>query len=252
MIRTLIIEDERAAAERLERMLKRTDPELEIIGILDSIESSVHWLQTNKAPDLIMLDIQLADGQSFEIFKQVKVDSFVIFTTAYYEYAIRAFELNSIDYLLKPISETKLANGIEKFRKLISGNTKINLEELLQNIESKKPLWKKRFLVNAGPSIRSIEARDIAYFYSLDKGTFLCTYDNKHYLMDFSLDKLESLLEPDSFFRINRQFILSFPAITKIHILSKSRIKVEVKPEPSDELLVSSARTHEFRLWLDR
>lgn len=252
MIRTLIIEDERAAAERLERMLKKNNPDFEIIGILDSIESSVQWLRTNKAPDLIMLDIQLADGQSFDIFRQVKVDSFVIFTTAYDEYAIRAFELNSIDYLLKPIGESKLVNGIEKFRRLSSVQTKTNLEELLQNIESRKPIWKKRFLVSTGASIRSIESREIAYFYSLEKGTFLCTNDNKNYILDFSLDKLESLLEPESFFRINRQYILSFQSIVRIIILSKSRIKVEVQPKPAEELLVSTARTHEFRLWLDR
>jgi DNA-binding LytR/AlgR family response regulator len=252
MIRTLIIEDERAAAERLERLLLKTEPEIEVIGFLDSVESSIEWLNHNSSPDLIMLDIQLADGQSFEIFRQVKIDSFVIFTTAYDEFAIRAFELNSIDYLLKPINEAKLAKGLLKLKKIRSRQSNINFEELLRDLESRKSMWKKRFLVNAGSRIRSVGIHEVAYFYSLEKGTFLCTTENKHYLIEFSLDKLGNMLEPDNFFHINRQFIINFSSIAKIHLLSKSRIKVELQPPTSGELLVSTSRTHEFRLWLDR
>jgi DNA-binding LytR/AlgR family response regulator len=252
MIRTLIIEDERAAAERLEKMLRRIDPEIEITGILDSIVSSVEWLKTNPHPDLIMLDIQLADGQSFDIFRYVRVESFVIFTTAYDEFAIRAFELNSIDYLLKPVNETKLSQALLKFKKIHPIHPKINLDQLLHELEGIRSQWKKRFLVNAGQKIRSVEINEIAYFYSLDKGTFLCTDDNRHYLTEFSLEKLETLIDPDIFFRINRQYIIRFSSILKIHLLSKSRIKVEVRPPPASELLVSTSRTHEFRLWLDR
>jgi len=252
MIRTLIIEDEQAAAERLKRMLSRSGLDLQICGILDSIESSVDWLKKNSPPDLILLDIELADGKSFEIFRHIKVDSFIIFTTAYDAYAIKAFELNSVDYLLKPIDETKLKTALEKFQHFTGNRKQDIIHDLLETLDLKKTSWKKRFLVYAGNSIKSIETKDIAFFYSLEKGTFLCTHDNRQYPVEYSLDKLEQLLDDQRFFRINRQQILSFESIKKIYVLSKSRIKVEISPEQKEEFIVSSARTHVFREWLDK
>jgi DNA-binding LytR/AlgR family response regulator len=199
-----------------------------------------------------MLDIQLADGLSFEIFKKTNIDCFVIFTTAFDEYAIRAFEVNSIDYLLKPIDKSKLIKSINKFKKLRSDNPRIDFQQLINTLEGEKKKYKKRFLINVGNKIKSIETREAAYFYSLEKSTFLCTHENHHYPLDFSLDSLEVLIDPDDFFRINRQYIINFTSIGKIHILSKSRIKVEMIPPASDTLLVSTAKAHGFRQWLDR
>jgi len=252
MIRTLIIEDEEPAWKRLSKMLVALEPEIEIIDTLDSVESAIRWLNSHHAPDLLILDIQLADGQSFDIFKKVTVDSFVIFTTAYDEYAIKAFELNSIDYLLKPIDEQKLKKSLDKYKLLKKPSASLNINELISAIESRKANYKKRFLINVGQKIKSIETHDIAFFYVLEKSTFLCTSDGHNFPIDFSLDKLEELIDPDLFFRINRQYMISFNSIQKISVLSKSRIRIETSPKAESELLVSANKTHEFRLWLDR
>jgi len=252
MIRTLIVEDEEPAAARLEKLLKAADPGIQVLDVIDSVESALRWFENNDSPDLLMLDIQLADGLSFEIFKQIKVDSFVIFTTAYDEYAIRAFELNSIDYLLKPVDPDKLRSSIYKYRDLSGRKQQVNFETLMETLEQRKTPYKKRFAVNVGSKIISVETRSVAYFYSMEKSTFLCTRNNHHYPLDFSLEHLEQLLDPELFFRINRQVILQYTSIEKIHILSRSRVKVETNPPASDDLLVSTARTHPFRLWLDR
>ena len=252
MIRTLIVEDEEPAAARLEKLLKEVDPGIQILDVIDSVEVAVKWFEKNDPPDLLMLDIQLADGLSFDIFKQIKVESFVIFTTAYDEYAIRAFELNSIDYLLKPVDPAKLQNSIQKYRNLAGRDQKVNIETLIETLEQRRSSFKKRFAVNVGSKIISVETRTVAYFYSLEKSTFLCTNDNHHYPLDFSLEHLEQLLDPELFFRINRQVIIQYASIEKIHILSRSRVKLETNPPASEDLLVSTARTHQFRLWLDR
>ncbi len=252
MIRTLIVEDEEPAAARLEKLLKQVEPGIQILDVIDSVEIAVKWFETNDPPDLLMLDIQLADGLSFDIFKKTEVDSFVIFTTAYDEYAIKAFELNSIDYLLKPVDRVKLQNSIQKYRKLAGRNQKVSIETLMETLEHRKSSFKIRFAVNVGSKIISVETRSVAYFYSMEKSIFLCTNENHHYPLDFSLEHLEQLLDPEMFFRINRQVIIQYTSIEKIHILSRSRVKLETNPPASEDLLVSTARTHQFRLWLDR
>ncbi len=252
MIRTLIIEDEEPAALRLGKMLTGIEPSVQILDTLDSVESSVRWLGENPSPDLIMLDIQLADGLSFDIFRQVDVESWVIFTTAYDEYAVRAFELNSIDYLLKPVSREKLEQSIRKYHSMTGNRPKIDIQALLDSIEGKRERYKKRFAVNIGSRIVSVETSSVAWFYTLEKSTYLCTDDNRNYPVDFSLEHLEELLDPEKFFRINRQYLVGYSAIRRIHILSKSRVKIEVQPPSKEDLLVATARTHEFRLWLDR
>ncbi len=252
MIRTLIVEDEEPAAARLEKLLKEVEPGIQVLDVIDSVEIAVKWFETNDPPDLLMLDIQLADGLSFDIFKKTKVDSFVIFTTAYDEYAIKAFELNSIDYLLKPVDRVRLQNSIQKYRKLAGRNQQVNIETLMETLEHRKSKFKIRFAVNVGSKIISVETRSVAYFYSMEKNIFLCTNNNHHYPLDFSLEHLEQLLDPEMFFRINRQVIIQYTSIEKIHILSRSRIKLEVNPPASEDVLVSTARTHQFRLWLDR
>jgi DNA-binding LytR/AlgR family response regulator len=252
MIRTLIVEDEEPAAARLEKLLKEVGSGVQVLDVIDSVERAVNWFETNDPPDLLLLDIQLADGLSFDIFKRVKVDSFVIFTTAYDEYAIKAFELNSIDYLLKPVDKAKLQKSIQKYRKLADRNQQVNIETLMETLERRKSNFKRRFAVNIGSKIISVETRSVAYFYALEGNTFLCTRDNHHYPLDFSLEYLEQLLDPELFFRINRQVIIQYTSIEKIHILSRSRVKLETNPPASEDMLVSTARTHQFRLWLDR
>ncbi len=252
MIRALIVEDEEPAAVRLEKLLKQVEPGIQILDVIDSVEIAVKWFETNDPPDLLMLDIQLADGLSFDIFKKAKVDSFVIFTTAYDEYAIKAFELNSIDYLLKPVDRVKLQNSIQKYRKLAGRNQQVSIDTLMETLENRKSSFKIRFAVNVGSKIISVETRSVAYFYSMEKSIFLCTNENHHYPLDFSLEHLEQLLDPEMFFRINRQVIIQYTSIEKIHILSRSRVKLETNPPASEDLLVSTARTHQFRLWLDR
>jgi two-component system response regulator LytT len=252
MIRTLIIEDEEPAALRLERLLKSLDPEIEILGIVDTVESSVDWINNNPKPDLIMLDIQLGDGLSFEIFKKTRVDSYLIFTTAYDEYAIRAFELNSVDYLLKPVDITRLEKSLLKFKKFQSHSSIFEVDKLLETIEKRNSKFKKRFIVTIANKLKVIETGEVAYFYSKDKNTFLCTTENRHYPIEFSLDHIEQILNPELFFRVSRQYIINYRSIIKIDILSKSRIRLGINPPSEEEILVSSARTSDFRLWLDR
>ncbi len=252
MTKALIIEDELPAATRLTKLIHEADSEIEIIETLDSVESAIKWFKNNQHPDLLFLDIQLGDGLSFEIFNHVNVESFVIFTTAYDEYAIKAFELNSIDYLLKPIDSEKLKYSIEKFNRLKSRSEPININSIIDTIQLSKKEFKKRFVVNIGSKLKSIETSDIVYFYVMEKGAYFFTNDGRNYPIDFSLDKLESLLNPDDFFRINRQAIINYKYINKISIFSKSRIKLETLPANEVELLVSSNKSHHFRLWLDK
>jgi DNA-binding LytR/AlgR family response regulator len=252
MIRTLIIEDEAPAADRLGKMLREIEPSIEIVGTIESVSASVRWFENHPQPDLLMLDIQLADGLSFDIFKRITIDSFVIFTTAYDEYAIKAFELNSIDYLLKPVDRLKLGISLEKFKKLRGEKTSFDIQAVLEAMDLARKKYKRRFAVNVGTKIKSLETSQIAYFYSLEKNTFLCTREDRHYPVDYALDRLEKLLDPRYFFRINRQYMVHYHAIEKINILSRSRVSIQTNPPVKELLLVSTARTHEFRSWLDR
>jgi DNA-binding LytR/AlgR family response regulator len=252
MTKVLIIEDELPAAKRLEKLLSEVAPDFQVIQRCDSIESSVNYLKSAGSPDLIMLDVQLGDGLSFDIFKQIELSCPVIFTTAFDEYAIKAFELNSIDYLLKPINKEKLAKSIEKLRKLNQQNFQADWQTLSTLLDKDKREYKQRFLVYVGEHLHSVQTSDIAYFYTIEKSTFLATKSGKNFSVDLSLDKLEGMLSLGDFFRINRQFLVSFSSIKKIAVLSKSRIKLTLEPLPTDETLISTARTHDFREWLDR
>jgi len=252
MTKVLIIEDEQPAAKRLEKLLLEVATDFQIIQCCDSIESSVNYLKSTTTPDLIMLDVQLGDGLSFEIFKQTEISCPVIFTTAFDEYAIKAFELNSIDYLLKPIRKENLERSIDKFRKLHQQSQQTDWKTLATLLDKEKREYKQRFLVYLGEHLQSVQTSDIAYFYSIEKSTFLKTNSGKSYSLDLSLDKLEELLSPKGFFRINRQYLISFGSINKISMLSKSRIKLILEPVSTDEILISTARTHDFKVWLDR
>ena len=252
MITTLIIEDEQLAAFRLEKLLKSLNPEIEVISVIDTVESAIKWFESHPHPDLIMLDIQLGDGLSFDIFKKIKIESYVIFTTAYDEYAIKAFELNSVDYLLKPVSEARLEQSIAKYKKLSSSGQNVNLQKLLATIENRNDKYKKRFVVAISGKIKIVQTGDVAFFYSKEKSTFLCTAGKRHYPIVFSLDLLETILDPEVFFRVNRQYIVQYKNIEKIDILSKSRLKISTVPLSDDEILISATRTSDFRKWLEK
>jgi DNA-binding LytR/AlgR family response regulator len=252
MVNVLIIEDEQPAAQRLERMLAEVAPDFIITSRCDSIESSILFFSNSPMPDLVFLDIQLGDGLSFEIFKKVNITSPIIFTTAYDEFALKAFELNSIDYILKPIEKEKLAKSIDKFRKIHASSSIIEHKLLESILDTNKHKFKQRFIVYCGEHIVAINVDEIAYFSSMEKSTFIFTTHSKMYSIDYSLDKLEKLLNQDVFFRANRNFIIAYSSISKIYSLSKSRIKIEVIPAFESDILISASRTHDFKLWLDR
>jgi two-component system, LytTR family, response regulator LytT len=257
MIKALVIEDEDLAANRLINLLQQIEPDIDIAGPIDSVEQTILYLQKNQQPDLLFLDIQLADGKSFSIFDQVKVNVPIIFTTAYDEYAIRAFELNSIDYLLKPVSLEKLRAALDKFKKISAyyqhDNFNGQLNSLLQSIKLQaEPTYKTRFLVNKGDVLLPITVDETAYFYAEDKAVFLVTAENKKYLINFSLEELEDKLDPKLFFRVNRQFICSIKAIFKAHNYFNYRLKLALQPEPGTEVIVSKSKTSEFKAWMER
>ena len=251
-MKVIIIEDEEAAATRLAKILHDTDPSLEILATLESIKHTVEWLSQNKQPELIFADIQLADGPSFEIFNKVKVTAPVIFVTAFDSYALQAFKFNGIDYLLKPVKKNDVASSLEKFKSFNQAavNPEIDYKEVLSSIVSKKTSFQKRLVIRIGQTIRTVEIADVAYFYTEEKIAFVCMQDGKRLPLDFTLDELETILDPSIFFRINRQFIIYIKAIESMFTYSKSRIKIVLKPATETETIVSSERSADFKEWL--
>jgi two-component system, LytTR family, response regulator LytT len=252
MINTLIIEDEELLANNLELALKEVDPTITILEKIESVASSVKWLNNNK-PDLIFLDIQLSDGLSFEIFEKIEIDVPVIFLTAYDQYAIRAFKLNSIDYLLKPLNIGDLRVAVDKFKKHTSNNlNQDELKKLLATIGRKEITFKKRFVVYVGEKIRYVETENIAYFFILEGDTFMCDFDRNINPCNYSLDKLMPELDPAQFFRVNRQYTVNLKAIRQMFAVSKSAIKLDLTPRPDSDVFVSLSRSSDFRKWLDK
>lgn len=253
-MKILIFEDESLAAERLVDILAQLDPTIEVVGHLKSVEGAVQWLQSNSHPDLILSDIRLLDGLSFEIFEQVPVEVPVIFTTAFDQYAIKAFEVNSADYLLKPIQPEKLKAALEKASKRVASAPApaINYTELAKLLQANQPGYKSRFMVRLGQKIIAVPAEKIAYFFSESKLTYIVTHDQKKYPIDQTLDELTSLLDPRTFFRVNRQFIITFQSIAEIHPYFKGRMKLNLTPASTEEVVISSERTPEFKKWIDQ
>src|SRR4030043_315666 len=251
-MKVLIIEDEKPAADKLKRMLTDKVEGIIILDILETVEDSIIWFMNNPAPDLIFMDIQLNDGISFEIFESVKITAPVIFTTAYDEYAIRAFKVNSIDYLLKPIEAVALLKSIEKFRTLYpTGKTDHNKIDLLYSQLVKK--FKTRFFIKFGSHCRSVMTEDIKYFFIVERSTFMKTFPGKIFDVDYSLDQLENILDPEKFFRINRKFIINLASITDIITWSSNRLKIKLSNEEDNlDLVVSREKVSEFKKLLDR
>lgn len=245
----VIIEDEKPSARLLERKLNAIGVEVNMK--LHSVEDSIQWFVNNPEPDLIFLDIQLSDGLSFEIFETVKIVAPVIFTTAYDEYAIQAFKLNSIDYLLKPIDKNELSFAVNKFKSNFQNeNKEVNLSEIKKLISNNSKEYKKRFTVNVGTSIKIFNTIDIACFYSQDKTSYLLTNSGRSYILDSSLDKIYDTLDPEVFFKVNRKYVLNINEIKDIINYSNSRLKVNLNTPTEDDIIVARDRVKAFKNWL--
>ncbi len=252
-MKILIVEDEPLAAAQLAALIAGIVPDAKILAVCDTIESTLKWLSGNEAPDLAFFDIHLGDGISFEIFKRAELQIPVIFTTAYDQYALQAFKVNSIDYLLKPIDKAELASALHKFELLHQTTSAKITPQLIQNLISSigKPEYKKRFLVKIGTHLRSIDTESVSYFYSYQKGTFLKSDDGRNYLLDQTLETIEQLVDPDKFFRINRKYLVSLSSIIDVISYSNSRFKLKVKDQEEDDFLVAREKVKLFKDWLE-
>lgn len=249
-MKIVIIEDEKPAARRLQRMLNKRG--LEVDQMLYSVAEGTRWFAENEHPDLIFLDIQLSDGLSFEIFDKVKVKSAIIFTTAYDEYALKAFKLNSVDYLLKPIDEDELDDALKKFKENYQASSvKMNVEDFrsLFNM-SNKPSYKSRFSIQVGQHLKIVDVTDIVCFYSENKATYLYTHNERNYLIDYTLEQLEKMLIPDNFFRINRKCIVHIKAIEDIIAFTNSRLELKLTYFNAFQVIVSRERVKDFKNWI--
>jgi len=250
-MKVLIIEDEILAAERLEKQLQEIDPSIQILDKKGSVKDSVKWLRNNTA-DLIFLDIQLSDGLSFQIFDQLVVSTPIIFTTAYDQYAIKAFNLNSVAYLLKPIRKADLKESLEKYKSMKSAFG-IDFEHMMATYQGKTLEYKKRFLIRIGDNYKKIETHEIAYFYAFEKSIFCRIFAGKTLNIDYSLDALEEILNPDQFFRINRKYIVNIESIDHMVAWGRGRIKLDLNPRLEDDMeaVVSIERSGDFKNWLN-
>ncbi len=254
-MKVLIIEDEPLAATHLSVLMKECDSEIEVVDVLDSVSSAEEWLKSNMHPPLIFMDVHLGDGICFEIFNRVTVASFIIFTTAYDQYALQAFKVNSVDYLLKPLTKNALCDALSKYRSFAQKEevkpSMPDISKLLEAIQNKTPEYKDRFVVKVGAHIRPVNTAEIACFYSFEKATYLLTKMGKNYLVDYALDRLVDMLDPAIFFRINRKHIISLASLEDVVSLGPARIKVKIQAYREDDMLVSRERIKEFKNWLE-
>jgi DNA-binding LytR/AlgR family response regulator len=258
-MKILIVEDEVLAAKKLTKTVASVDENAEIIGIADSIQGTVEWLNNNPAPDLILMDIELADGQSFEIFGLTEVKSPVIFTTSYDEFALQAFKVNSIDYLLKPVQKEDLEAALNKFKQLKTiykdeKKEEVNLEQIVKELQQKlQPKeFRKRFLVKHGQKLISIEIDEIAYFFSDGRLNFFKTFDNRKFVVDYTMDEMEEMLDPDKYFRISRSFYVSINAIDQLHDYFGNRLLLHLNPAVEKEAIVSREKVSDFKKWMGK
>jgi two-component system, LytTR family, response regulator LytT len=255
----LIVEDEDLAIKKLKKTLSSIDETANIVGEADSIKDTVAWLENNPSPDLILMDIELADGQSFEIFNHTQVKSPVIFITSYDEFALKAFKVNSIDYLLKPVQKEDLQAALEKFKQLktiyhAEEKTSVSIEDLVKELQQKIQTkeYRKRFLVKLGQKLVSIEVEDIAYFFSDGRLNFFKTFDNRKFVVDYTMDELNDMLNPDNFFRISRSFFIAVNSVSQIHDYFGNRLMLDLKPDSDKEAIVSREKVSEFKTWLGK
>lgn len=247
-MKILLIEDEIPAARQLTKLLMAHNPAFQIIDTLDTVESAVRWIRTFPAPDLVFMDIQIADGLSFDIFRQVEVTAPVVFTTAFDQYAVQAFKVNAVDYLLKPVDPEELKRALERIESQRANPAAFNLDAL--SAYFKKENYKDRFLVKTGQQLSFLAAGDIAFFRSSDGLTQAFTFGGKKYFVDNTLEDLERLLDPRHFFRINRGMVVRLDAILRIHPHLNGRLKLETRPAPPENAFVSRERVVAFKTWL--
>ena len=255
-MKVLIIEDEKPAAEKLELLLKKYDPQIDILAQISTVEKSIEYLKNNKDQiDLIFLDIQLTDGLSFDIFKSVKVEKPIIFTTAFNEYAIDAFKLNSIDYLLKPLSYDSLVYAMDKIKSMHKNlpvehlQSNISLDQIAKLLSGTTQNYKTRYLVKIGEHIKSISTEDICFFYAEGRIVFILTRENRKFIVDNTLEELINQLNPQKFFRANRSFIINFDHISDVIVYSTSRLRVKFPFEFEKEIIVSREKVTDFKNW---
>lgn len=256
-MKIVIVEDEPYAQQELIRLLERSGREVELLARIDSVEESIEWFSENTHPDLVFLDIQLADGISFDIFSEIELRSAVIFTTAFDEYAIRAFKLNSIDYLLKPVKFEALEAALDKYEKMKADMgakkeriSEDSLRKVMEMMSGKT--YKNRFLTKVGEQIKSVSIEDTAYFRADDNIVFLISKDGHKHIIEHTLEQLEGMLEPGRFYRLNRTFITEVSSIKKVSRYFNSRLLVELDPAAEEQVLVSRAKAKEFMAWLDQ
>ena len=260
-MKILIVEDEDLAVKKIRKTLNEVDEKAEVVGVADSISGTVDWLQNNPSPDLILMDIELSDGQSFEIFSRVPVKSAVVFTTSYDEYALKAFKVNSIDYLLKPIQKEDLESALNKYKQMkemyADGNgnrPELNMDFLVKELQQKlQPKeFRKRFLVKHGQKLVSIEIDEIAYFFSDGRLNFFKTDDNRKFVVDYTMDELEEMLDAQKYFRISRAFYVSVRSISQIHDYFGNRLLLHLKPAVEKEAIVSREKVSDFKKWMGK
>ncbi len=253
-MKVLIIEDEPQAAERLISLVQNLQTDIEISDSLDSVKRAVEWLSKNQAVDLIFMDIQLADGLSFEIFEKVEVTAPVIFTTAYNEYALKAFKVNSIDYILKPVDKDELALAFKKYQSLTRQQAPPDkmMESISYAMQMLTKKYKERFVIKVGEHLKSVEVSEILFFFSLEKTTFAQTKDGRKHILDFTLDQLDGLVDPARYFRINRKYVVSIDSIQDMIGYTNSRLKLVLKTSDDSDVIVARERVQEFKEWLDR
>jgi DNA-binding LytR/AlgR family response regulator len=250
----LIIEDEPQAAQRLEKLIGELIPDAFILARIDTVKKAVQWFRANPSPELTLMDIQLADGLSFQIFERCDVRSPVIFTTAYDEYALKAFKVNSIDYILKPVDKDELGAALKKLKNLGGGES--DTRQLLDNIglavQMLMKKYKTRFVIKVGEHLRTIDVSGVRYFFSQEKTTFCVTEDNRNSILDFTLEQLEEITDPALFYRINRKYLVSASAIQDIISYTNSRLKLVLKGSQDNDIIVARERVQDFKNWLDR
>jgi DNA-binding LytR/AlgR family response regulator len=246
----IIIEDERRAANMLERLIGEIDPSMTVMAKLESVRESVEFLSKNRDISLIFSDIQLADGLSFEIFEKTELICPIIFTTAYDQYAIKAFKANGIDYLLKPVKNENLEKAITKFKQFSRPAPITDITKIANLLLERKSAYKSRFMIKVGEKIKVIPVEDISAFYSMQKATFIFTSNQRNYVLDYSLDQLQTLLNPERFFRVNRKYIVSLDYIDEIVAWSNSRLKIKIPGLEDENIIVARDRIKEFKEWL--
>ena len=253
-MKILIVEDEELAVKKIRKTLAGVEPDAEVVAVTDSILSTVNWLEENQAPDLILMDIELSDGQSFEIFNQTTIKSPVIFTTSYDEYALKAFKVNSIDYILKPVDRDELAGALKKWSMLGKNDPgqKLLLDNIGQAIQMLMKKYKTRFVIKVGEHLRTVEVSSIRYFYSQEKATFCSTDENRNFILDYTLEQLEEMTDPAEFYRINRKYLVRSGAIQDIISFTNSRLKLVLKGSQDNDIIVARERVQDFKQWLDR